>query len=230
MIYPYPIVPGIFENRPNRFIALCRIDGQVHRCHVKNTGRCRELLIPGARVWLTCHDDPGRSTAFSLIAAEKDGLLINMDSQAPNQVAWEALTDGALLGFIPDFCRREYTDGDSRIDLYAQQGEEKYLIEVKGVTLEEGGHGRFPDAPTQRGVKHIRHLQTALDRGYHSILLFLLQFSPGAILSPNDETDPAFGAALRKAAAAGVILRAADCVVTPDSMVYGKEVPVCLNS
>lgn len=229
MIYKEKIKSGVFLSRPNRFIAICSIDGIPVKCHVKNTGRCKELLIPGAKVYLTEHDDPLRKTAYSLISVYKSDMLINMDSLLPNTVAFEYLKSGKLLGFVPDMIRREYTHGDSRLDLYAEHNGIKYLIEVKGVTLESHGHAKFPDAPTLRGLKHIKHLQKALCDGYVSIILFVLQFEGGISFSPNADTDIAFSNALIEAESKGVKIKAVDCFVSRDEVKIKGEVPVCLN-
>lgn len=219
------VVPGRFLARPNRFIAHVETEEGIQTVHVKNTGRCRELLVPGAIVYLERSANPNRKTAFDLIAVEKGDLLINMDAQAPNQVFGEwvpgLLPEGAVL-------RREYTYGDSRLDFCVESSKGLYLIEVKGVTLEDGGAARFPDAPTERGVKHIRELQKAADAGLGAALFFVVQMEKMQSVAPNDETHPAFGAALREAAAHGVQVCAYDCAVSPESLVLRREVPVLL--
>lgn len=219
------VVPGRFLSRPNRFIARVETAEGVRTVHVKNTGRCRELLVPGARVYLERGGNPGRKTAFDLIAVEKGGLLVNMDAQAPNRVFAEwvsgLLPEGAAL-------RREYVYGASRLDFCVESPRGFYLIEVKGVTLEENGAARFPDAPTERGVKHIRELQKAAEAGLGAALFFVVQMEGMRSVAPNDETHPAFGAALREAAAHGVGVYAWDCAVTPDSLAIRREVPVLL--
>ena len=192
---------------------------------MKNTGRCRELLVPGAAVYLERSANPKRRTAYDLIAVQKGELLVNMDAQAPNRVFAEwletRLPEGAVL-------RREYTYGESRLDFCVESARGLYLIEVKGVTLEEGGAARFPDAPTERGVKHIRELQRAAEAGLGAALFFVVQMENMKSVAPNDETHPAFGAALREAAAHGVRVCAWDCAVTPDSLTIRREVPVLL--
>lgn len=221
------VLPGRFVERPNRFVAL--VDTAEGRliCHVKNTGRCRELLIPGARVYLERAANPARKTAYDLIAVEKRDLLVNMDAQAPNRVFGEWAVAG---GFLPDLkeLKPEYAYGASRIDFCLETAQGPHLVEVKGVTLEENGHARFPDAPTERGVKHIHELQSAVEQGLRATLFFVVQMEGMADVSPNDETHPAFGTALRAAAAAGVAVRAFDCAVTPDSIAIRREVPVLL--
>ena len=220
------IVPGRFLRRPNRFVAHVEAEGEVRTVHVKNTGRCRELLVPGAAVYLEKSANPKRKTAYDLIAVEKGDLLVNMDAQAPNRVFAEwlepRLPEGAVL-------RREYVYGDSRLDFCVESPRGLCLIEVKGVTLEEGGAARFPDAPTERGVKHIRELQRAAEAGLGAALFFVVQMENMESVAPNDGTHPAFGAALREAAAAGVRVCAYDCAVTPESLELRREIPVLLG-
>jgi len=210
------MVQGTFLKRPNRFIAHIEIDGKEEICHVKNTGRCRELLIPGATVWCQKFDNPNRKTKFDLICAQKGDLLINMDSQAPNIVAREWLLSGGL-GKIEDL-KAEYTHGDSRFDFSFIKDGIQCFLEVKGVTLERNGVCSFPDAPTQRGVKHLQGLTAAVQDGYGAFVLFVVQMADMKYLHPNDQTDPAFGKALRIAGENGVTILAMDCAVTPDSM------------
>ena len=210
------MVEGRFLARPNRFIAHVEIGGKTEICHVKNTGRCRELLPPGARVWCQKSDNPNRKTAFDLISVEKGERIINMDSQAPNKAAMEWLAGGGL-GPIENL-RAETTHGDSRYDFSFVQDGRPCFLEVKGVTLENDGVCAFPDAPTERGVKHIRGLIEAVREGCGGFILFVIQMADVKYLRPNDETDPAFGKALREAAEAGVTVLAMDCGVTPDTM------------
>lgn len=223
------VVAGRFVDRPNRFIAHVELDGRLETVHVKNTGRCRELLVPGARVYLAdswgAEGRPkGRKTRYDLIAVEKGKRLINMDSQAPNAAVKEFLAGGALYPSGTEV-RPEYTYGDSRFD-FALFTPALALLEVKGVTLEKEGVVLFPDAPTQRGTKHIRELtQFPGD----SALLFVVQMCDVSYFCPNGVTDPAFAAALVQAQAAGVRLLAYDCLVTPDSMTIHKEVPIVLG-
>ena len=220
------MVAGIFRSRPNRFIAHVDIDGREEICHVKNTGRCRELLTPGALVYCERSSNPNRKTAYDLIAVQKGQRLINMDSQAPNKAVGEWLTDGGL-GQAENI-RPEVFYGDSRFDFsFTLDGRPCYL-EVKGVTLENGGICAFPDAPTQRGEKHLRELIRAAGEGYGAYVLFVIQMEDVQYLHPNDATDPAFGAALREAGAAGVQILAMDCKVTSDTMTIGKPVKVRL--
>lgn len=218
------MVPGVFLARPNRFIAHVQIDGQTEVVHVKNTGRCRELLPAGAEVFCQRSDNPARKTKFDLITVRKGQRLINMDSQAPNMAAREWLLSGGL-GEISDL-RAEYTHGDSRYDFSFLKDGKRCFLEVKGVTLETEGVCAFPDAPTERGAKHLRGLTRAVGEGYGGYVLFVIQMADVKYLHPNDATDPNFGAALREASAAGVRVLAVDCRVTVDSMEIGKSVPV----
>ena len=218
--------PGIFRDRPNRFIAHVELDGKLETVHVKNTGRCRELLVPGAKVWCQRSENPARKTKFDLICVEKGPYLINMDSQAPNKAVQEWLLGGGM-GQIRDL-RPETVHGDSRFDFAFQKDGKQCYLEVKGVTLEDGGICAFPDAPTERGAKHLRGLQRAVTEGCVCYALFVIQMRPVLYLHPNDATDPAFGKALREAAAGGVHILAVDCQVTPNSMTVGQTVEVRL--
>lgn len=220
------MISGRFIDRPNRFIAHVEIGGEVQTVHVKNTGRCRELLPAGAKVWCQQSDNPSRKTKYDLIAVEKDSLLINMDSQAPNAAAKEWLLGGGL-GPIENL-KPETVHGDSRFDFSFDRKGQKCFLEVKGVTLENDGVCAFPDAPTERGAKHLRGLAQAAAEGFGAYVLFVIQMAPVRYLHPNDDTDPEFGKALREAAAAGVSILAVDCKITPDSMVIGSPVPVKL--
>jgi sugar fermentation stimulation protein A len=210
------MVAGVFIARPNRFIAHVEIDGQMEVCHVKNTGRCRELLTPGAQVWCQRSDNPNRKTKYDLITVKKGDRLINMDSQAPNIAAGEWLLAGGL-GDISDL-KPEYTHGDSRFDFSFLMEGKRCFLEVKGVTLEDDGVCAFPDAPTERGVKHLKGLTQAAREGYGAFVLFVIQMPDVKYLRPHDERDPAFGAALREAAENGVTVMAMDCGVTEDTM------------
>ena len=220
------IIPGIFRSRPNRFIARIEINGKEEICHVKNTGRCRELLPAGAKVWCVDAQSPARKTRYDLVAVEKGQRLINMDSQAPNTAAGEWLQNGGL-GKIENL-RPESRYGDSRFDFSFTKDDIPCFLEVKGVTLETDGVCAFPDAPTQRGTKHLRELTQLVKEGYGAYVLFVIQMADVVCLYPNDTTDPAFGAALREAADAGVQVLAMDCNVTPDSMTIRKSVMVRL--
>ena len=208
------IIHGQFHSRPNRFIAKVWIDGELETVHVKNTGRCRELLLPGAEVILECCDQPTRKTKYDLIGVYKEGLgLVNIDSQAPNKVAKEWLLQQDYTCVRP-----EYTYGDSRIDFYMERGEERYLMEVKGCTLEVDGIGYFPDAPTERGIKHLHELSKAVDEGYHCVLAFVIQMESIHEVRANAETHPAFGVALEEARQAGVEIVFLPCKIEEDSL------------
>ena len=220
------MVPGVFLARPNRFIAHVEIDGKLEICHVKNTGRCRELLPEGANVWCQQFDNPNRKTKFDLITVKKGHRLINMDSQAPNTAAKEWLLSGGL-GQISEL-KAEYTHGDSRFDFSFLKDGRRCFLEVKGVTLENSGICAFPDAPTERGVKHLKGLTELATQGFGAYVLFVIQMADVKYLHPNDATDPAFGKALREAAATGVQVLAVDCAVTENTMVIGKPVEVRL--
>ena len=220
------MTPGVFLARPNRFIAHIEINGQAEIVHVKNTGRCRELLPVGAEVWCQKSDNPSRKTKFDLITVRKGNRLINMDSQAPNIAAKEWLLSGGL-GTVENV-RSETKHGDSRFDFSFTKDGTPCFLEVKGVTLENDGICAFPDAPTERGTKHLRGLQKCVEEGFGGYVLFVIQMSDVKYLHPNDVTDPDFGRALREAAAAGVKVLAVDCIVTEDSMTIGDFVPVML--
>ncbi len=225
MRYPN-ICRAAFLERPNRFVARVLLEGREETCHVKNTGRCRELLLPGAAVWLCRRDDPKRRTAFDLVAVEKGDRLINIDAQAPNAVFAEWARAGR---FLPDLTllKPEQTWGASRFDFYYETPEERGFVEVKGVTLEENGTAAFPDAPTERGLRHVEELTACAAAGYRAHLFFVIQMADIRAFRPNDRTHPAFGDALRRAE--GVRLHAHLCRVTPESLVLTDEtVPVLL--
>ncbi|MBO6310897.1 MAG: DNA/RNA nuclease SfsA [Oribacterium sp.] len=208
------IVPGVFLKRPNRFIAEVEIDGRKEMVHVKNTGRCRELLVPGCEVWLTAPGTPGRKTKYDLVAVRKStGVLFNIDSQAPNKVVKEWLSEQGFDRVIPEF-----TFGDSRIDFYMEKGDERFLMEVKGCTLEIDGMGYFPDAPTERGVKHIRGLIKAKAKGYRTILAYVIQMEGVSEVRPHREMHPEFGEAIDDALNAGVKILFLRCKVEPDKL------------
>lgn len=230
---------GVFLSRPNRFIAHVDVGGKTVVCHVKNTGRCRELLLPGVKVVLEGHpgwEAAGRKTGYDLIAVYKGERLINMDSQAPNQAAWEWITSPAAPGLL---CpggrilepRREVRRGDSRFDLaftlaLPSGTARPAFMEVKGVTLEENGIAMFPDAPTERGIKHLHGLQAAVRDGYMAWVLFVVQMKGMRLFTPNVRTHPAFGEALKNARNSGVGVLAVDCLVGEDFMVMDQEVAV----
>ena len=218
---------GRFLDRPNRFIAHVAFPGGTEVCHVKNTGRCRELLLPGARVWCERAEAPGRKTEYDLIAVEKGSRLINMDAQAPNRVFAEWVQAGRWRG-APVSLWPEYVWEDSRFDFRLDTPGGPQLVEVKGVTLEKSGRASFPDAPTERGVKHLRGLTRASSRGLSAAVVFIIQMEDVLDFSPADEIHPEFGAALRAAAASGVSVEALRCAVTPDSLSVLGSVPVLL--
>lgn len=220
------IVPGVFLARPNRFIAHIELGGKEEICHVKNTGRCRELLPVGAKVWCEKSNNPARKTKFDLISVQKGDRIINMDSQAPNIAVKEWLKKGGL-GQIENL-KPESRHGDSRFDFSFTKDGKACFLEVKGVTLENDGICAFPDAPTTRGAKHLRELTALAKEGYGAYVLFVIQMADVTYLHPNDLTDPDFGAALRDAAAAGVQVLAMDCDVTPDTMTLRSPVEVRL--
>ena len=220
------MVSGTFLARPNRFIAYVDIAGQTQTVHVKNTGRCRELLVPGTQVWCQEASSPARKTRFDLIAVQKGSRLINMDSQAPNTAAKEWLLSGGF-GKV-DALRAETVHGDSRFDFSFLKDGTPWFLEVKGVTLEENGVCAFPDAPTLRGAKHLRGLTLAVAEGYGAGVLFVIQMADITYLHPNDATDPDFAAALREAAGNGVHILAMDCAVTEQSMTIRRPVEVRL--
>ena len=219
---------GTFISRPNRFIANVMIDGREEVCHVKNTGRCSELLVEGCTVWLEHSDNAARKTAFDLVAVEKGHRLINMDSQAPNKAVVEWLREQKPFGEgFSVYPERKY--GNSRFDFYMESQDRKIFMEVKGCTLEKDGVVLFPDAPTLRGVKHIRELSRCLDEGYEAYIMILVQMNDVKYFTPNYDTHPEFGEALEKAAQKGVKILCYDCDVTPDSMTVGKPVEVKLG-
>lgn len=219
------IVKGRFIDRPNRFIANCEINGKTEACHVKNTGRCKELLIQGTTVYLQKSDNPNRKTQYDLIAVQKGERLINMDSQIVNSVALEYVP--RLFDKIK-FIKPEYTYGNSRFDIYIETETDKIFVEVKGVTLESVGVTAFPDAPTVRGVKHLKELQKAVKEGYKAFALFVIQMNDVKYFEPNRKTYPEFADELKKAAENGVNLLAFDCKVTPHSIEIDKRVPIKL--
>ena len=247
------VVPGTFLQRPNRFIAHVLINGKEEICHVKNTGRCRELLIPGCTVYCAVSDNPQRKTKYDLIAVEKiiesqtifanagitsqygkstpeahSTLLVNMDSQAPNAAVKEWLRSGAAPFGSIDYMKPEYKYGNSRFDFYLECNSRKIFLEVKGVTLEDNGIVLFPDAPTERGVKHVRELIRCHEEGFETYVLFVVQMERALYFTPNSKTHPQFADALCDAQKAGVQLLAYTCKVTPDEMKIDKELKVRL--
>ena len=223
------IVEGVFISRPNRFIAYVDVNGKTETVHVKNTGRCRELLTDKARVYLSVSDNPERKTGYDLIAVKKGDLLINMDSQIPNDVCEEMLKKHTIFSENA-IIKREYTYKSSRFDFYIEDGERRIFLEVKGCTLENNGIASFPDAPTERGVKHINELISAIKDGYEAYIVFIIQMKGVTQFRPNDITHKAFGDALRLAHKKGVKILAYDCKVTPDSIEADREVKVILDT
>ena len=219
------VIPAEFLARPNRFIAEVKIGGRIEKVHVKNTGRCRELLVPGCRCYLHDSGNVSRKTRYDLIAVKKGELLINMDSQIVNDAAEEFLKKGTLFPKTA-VIRRETVFGSSRFDFYIETGLRKIFLEAKGVTLENDGVVSFPDAPTERGVKHLDELVSALKQGYESYLLFVVQMGNVRLFRPNDEADPAFGAALRRAERAGVKIFVMTCRVSPGSITVDAPLPM----
>lgn len=207
------IVEAKFISRPNRFIAHVEVHGEEIKVHVKNTGRCKELLIPGRTVYLEKASNPDRKTPFDLVAVETPIGIVNIDSQAPNAVVKEWLMKQDYDLVVP-----EYKYGNSRIDFYMEKGEDKYLLEVKGCTLIKDGIGYFPDAPTERGVKHLRELTAAIDKGYKAMAAFVIQVEGVTEVRPNIETHPEFGVALNEAKEAGVEVLNLECNVKKDEL------------
>ncbi|ETP73001.1 sugar fermentation stimulation protein [Lachnospiraceae bacterium JC7] len=217
MKYPN-ITAATFLKRPNRFIAEVEVNGCKETVHVKNTGRCKELLIPGCEVFLTEPGTPGRKTRYDLVAVRKNtGVLFNIDSQAPNKVVKEWLSTQDFDIVIP-----EYTYGNSRIDFYMERGDERYLMEVKGCSLEVDGIGYFPDAPTERGVKHLRELAAATQKGYKAMIAFVIQMEGVSEVRPNIEMHPEFGTAFEEAKTSGVDILFLRCRVEPDSLMISE--------
>lgn len=221
---------GIFLSRPNRFLAIIEIDGVEEICHVKNTGRCRELLNPRKSiVYVQDHGKTGkRKTRYSLIGVEKGDKYINMDSQAPNQVAEEWIKKNIAFKNITCI-KREKTYKNSRFDLYFEYDNKKCFMEVKGVTLEEEGIAYFPDAPTERGIKHMNELADCIEKGFEAYILFVIQMKGVKQFRPNDRTHKQFGDTLRKIKNDGVKVLAMDCIATLESLVIDKEIPICLE-
>ena len=226
------VIPGVFLKRPNRFIAHICIHGKEEVCHVKNTGRCKELLVSGCTVYCAVSDNPNRKTKFDLIAVEKkvesSTLLINMDSQAPNAAVKEWLASGASPFGQIDLLKPECRHGNSRFDFYLECNKRKIFIEVKGVTLEDDGVVLFPDAPTERGVKHVHELIQCHGKGYETYILFVVQMERARYFTPNRKTHPQFADALCEAKQAGVELLAYMCTVSPDEMKLDKPLEIKL--
>lgn len=221
------IYEGRFIDRPNRFIAHVEVNNKVEICHVKNTGRCKELLLPNTVVYVQHFDSKNRKTNWDLIAVKKQNTLINIDSQAPNKAAYEWLIAGGL-GFIPDKIKAEYQYEDSRFDFYLEENGKPWLIEVKGVTLEKNGVALFPDAPTLRGVKHIEGLTRHMKEGFETAILFVIQMKGIHEFRPNEVMHPEFAQSLRQASISGVHILAYDCDVSPDCMVIENPIDIIL--
>ena len=220
------VVEGVFLERPNRFVAKVKIDGSIETVHVKNTGRCRELLIPGSRVFLSRALNLDRKTAYDLISVYKEDalgikggppLLVNIDSQVPNQVFEEYVNEGRFMPGILKV-KREATYGDSRLDFYLETKDRQIFVEIKGATLEENGKVMFPDAPTERGIKHIKELIKAVKEGYDAYIIFIIQMAGTHSFSPNRKMHPEFADALALANEEGVNILALDCDVTLDGL------------
>ncbi len=220
------IVEGRFVSRPNRFIAYVEIDGKEEICHVKNTGRCKELLTPGARVFLEESQNPERKTKYDLVAVYKGEMLVNIDSQAPNKVFYEWTE--SYFG-KEAFIRPETKYKNSRFDCYIEVGNRKIFVEVKGVTLESNGVASFPDAPTERGIKHIEELIDAIDNEYEAYIFFVVQMKGIRYFTPNYKTHRAFGEALKKAEEKGVNIVCVDCIVTPDTLLIDDFVDITME-
>ena len=221
---------GIFIERPNRFTAICEINGEKTTVHVKNTGRCRELLTPNAKVFLEKSNSPQRKTAYSLVAVMKNNRLINMDSQAPNKAVYEGIKSGKInlgLGKIT-FIKAETKYKNSRFDFYAETEKDKIFIEVKGVTLEKNNIALFPDAPTERGVKHINELVEAVSEGYKGVVIFVIQMNDIRFFTPNKETHPQFATALSESETKGVKILAYDCNIVKDGIDIANPTDVVL--
>lgn len=221
------ILPARFISRPNRFVAHVELNGVDTVCHVKNTGRCRELLLPGAEVYIQRAAGPARKTAYDLIAVRKGDRLVNIDSQAPNQAFREFVQSGAFMPGLT-LIKPECRFGSSRFDFYLESNTARAFVEVKGVTLERSGEVLFPDAPTLRGARHLKELIDCRRQGCAAYAVFVIQMEDVKCFRPNEETDPQFAENLRQAAGAGVQILAYDCTVSPDRMIIAGRVPVLL--
>ena len=225
----HQVVEGFFSKKLNRFLAEVNIDGNKEHVHIKNTGRLKEILQPGAKIALETGTNPNRKTKYSIIAAKKLDRWINIDSQVPNHIAYDALREGKIHEFADvTEIKREVSFGNSRFDIYYERGEIPGFIEVKGVTLEKDGIAMFPDAPTERGTKHVETLVKAAEAGYEASILFVVQMQGCQAFTPNCEMDPKFCRALRGAVEAGVKLIAYDCLVTPSTITWNEKVPIIL--
>lgn len=222
------IYKGTFLSRPNRFTAEVEIDGKMEICHVKNTGRCRELLIKGAEVYLEKAENPERKTKYSLVSVRKGDSLFNIDSTAPNAVFGEWIEKGGFFGEV-SYVKPEYTYKNARLDFYIEAEGKKILVEVKGVTLEDGGTVLFPDAPTERGVKHLQHLREAAREGYEAFVFFIAKTEKAKLFMPNYAAHPAFAEELRQAKEEGVVVYCLNCTVLPHALSVRDFVPVQLS-
>lgn len=224
------VIEGVFLKRPNRFIAQVIIDGEEETVHVKNTGRCRELLVPRAKVILEdCSHNLNRKTRYSLIAVWKDNMLVNMDSQVPNKVVFDAINENKIKGFENlDLLKREVTFGNSRFDMYFENEDEKGFIEVKGVTLENSGISMFPDAPTERGTKHVLEMMEAIKEGYRGVIFFLIQMKGPKEFRLNWEMDKKFSEAIKLASENGVDIIAYDSIVKENGIYINKPIKIDL--
>lgn len=220
-------VKGTFIERPNRFVARVKLNGEEIYCHVKNTGRCRELLRPGVEVWLEDSQNPNRKYRYSLVAVQKYERLVNMDSQAPNKAVGEWLSQGNLFDNIK-LLKPECRYGSSRFDFYCEYEDKKAFVEVKGVTLENDDVVSFPDAPTERGTRHICELAECIKEGYEAYIIFVVQMKDVRYFEPNENNDPDFSSALRRAESEGVKIIAVDCYVSDSEMIIKDRVDVKL--
>jgi len=221
------ICEGIFRSRLNRFIAEVEIEGKIESCHIKNTGRCKELLLPSAKVYVNHADKPERVTKYDLVAVYKGERLVNIDSQAPNKVFMEYLQTGKYIKDIT-YIKPEATYSDSRFDFYIETNDRKIFLEVKGVTLEIDNAAYFPDAPTLRGVKHLQCLSGCINKGYEAHVVFIIKMNGITHFAPNNIIHPAFSEALAAAQKAGVKITALDCTVLPDSLTIRNPIQVLI--
>lgn len=222
------VIEGKFLERPNRFIAKVLIHGQVEEVHVKNTGRCKELLIPGAKIFLEdCSHNKNRKTKYSIISVWKDDMLVNMDSQIPNKVVFDAILENKIKGLEnPDYLKREVSFGNSRFDIYFENNKEKGFIEIKGVTLENNSISMFPDAPTSRGTKHVLEMIEAVKKGYRGIILFLVQMKGPKKFRLNWEMDKKFSNSIKLASENNVEILVYDSIVSKNNIILNKKLPL----
>lgn len=216
---------AVFLERINRFVAMIEIDGKTEKCHVKNTGRCKELLLPNIPIYVQESNKPGRKTGYDLISVQQTERIVNIDSQIPNALVKEFLEKTAYFSEAQSI-KMEKKFGSSRFDLYVEAGQRKIFIEVKGVTLDVGGTARFPDAPTERGVRHLNELMKCIQEGYEAYLFFVIQMKGPKVLEPNWQTHPQFAQTLLKARESGVRIIAYDCTVAESSIEISEPIPV----